>query len=713
MSGGVRDYLPLIKEVKREVISVCQENCFSNVLFLPGIKASKLYKQGSLGTEDQLWPPNYFGNDLKELFLDKDGKSIENVYTRDAIYEVGAPWIGDNIYKTFSEKLAVIKENGTINNYSIFAYDWRQNVEDIAQNGTSYPDGEIKSATASLISLAESSKSKKVTIIAHSNGGLLAKAIVQELEKRGLTEKVDKLVMVGTPQMGTPLAILSMLYGYDESALFGTLISRKDARSLAENMPGAYGLLPSAKYFERMQDPFITFNSLNTRYKDFIDAYGGKINSFSEFEDFLLGKGDDRKKPDDNELEKENILNERLFAQANEIHQRLDNWSVPQDIEVIQIAGWGLDTVSGIEYTEKEIFSCGFKIGTLVCLPSGKYEAIYDPKFTVDGDKVVVAPSALMLPEAPNVKRYWVDLWTYNDNNIPDRQHKNIFEINSIQQFISNIITENYKNVTLPENIFFQRPNPKDYINQSPHLRMSLYSPLDVHLYDSLGNHTGPKIINVDGKDTKILEENIPNSYYYEFGERKYIGFASGENIRVEMEGYATGTYTLKLEELKAIQEGEQLVAQASFANLPTTENSIISFEVPETGLAGMTALEADLDRDGENDYIIEKILGGEATILTTVEQISENIVRYFEENLITDIETRDFLQIKIREIMHIQEMIAKMDDKEKMKPKENQIKLLNKKIDDLILFIDGKLEKKILSPVKETLIRSLEYIKI
>ena len=155
-------------------------------------------------------------------------------------------------------------------------------------------------------------------------------------------------------------------------------------------MPGAYGLLPSEKYFDRTENPFISFLSSQTRYKNFIDAYGEKINSFDEFRDFLLGKIDGREKPEEDEVEKENVLNENLFDQANETHERLDNWTPPANVEVIQIAGWGLDTISGVNYTEKEEVECGSKLENGIeiryCEKRKKVHPIYEPKFTVDSD---------------------------------------------------------------------------------------------------------------------------------------------------------------------------------------------------------------------------------------------------------------------------------------------------------------------------------------
>jgi pimeloyl-ACP methyl ester carboxylesterase len=596
----------------------CIEDCHSNVLFLPGIKASRLYKEGALGTEDKLWLPNYFGSDLEELALDGDGKSVEDVYARDVLDEAVLPGAaGVNLYKTFLGKLSDLKADRTINDYEAFAYDWRQNVEDIVREGTPYPQSAMRSLSADLDALAQSSQSGKVTVIAHSNGGLLAKALMLELEKSGKADKVDKVVFVGTPQMGTPLAALSLLYGYDESLLAGTLISREDARALAENMPGAYGLLPSETYFDRMDEPFILFSSERTHYKAFRDAYGEGIDSFGELAAFLSGSEDGRTKPEKDDIEFENVLGRNFLDRAMETDRRLDAWTPPEGVEAIQIAGWGLDTIGGVEYVEKEKARCYAVNGKVSsCTGIGEYEPVYEPRFTVDGDKVVTAPSALMLPEASNVKRYWVDLWSYDDLFTIQREHKNLFEIDSLNQFLSSIINDSYSTEPLPE--FIKTSRPADYEGAKPKLRMSLYSPLDIHLYDSAGRHTGPKKIMVDGQERTVFEENILNSYYYQFGERKYVGFSGGESIRMEMDGYGEGSYTLKLEEVKQAEHGEETVFHTTFNHLPVTSDTTVSLDIPETGLADMAPLEADIDGDGAKDYTVKPVPNGTA-ILDTI----------------------------------------------------------------------------------------------
>jgi len=591
----------------------CTGVCPSNVLLLPGIKLSRLYTGGAHGTEDQLWPPNYFGDDLEDLELDADGKSIKPVYIKegDVLSGVGA----SDIYTSFLDRLEELKSAGTINEYESFAYDWRGNVEEVARSGSPGEHGQLRSAVEAALALAASSRSGKVTIVAHSNGGLLAKAILMELERQGLADRVDTVAMVGTPQMGTPIAMLSLLYGYDESVLFGTLIARDEARKLAEHMPGAYGLLPSREYLERTRESLVSFDATRTRYRAFTDAYGESIGDISEFGRFLAGQDDHRDKPDADDVERENVLPPSLLAEAWEMHERLDHWSPPSGIRVIQIAGWGIDTVSGVKYTEKSLERCYYSGSSLPsCVDEGKYEEIYEPTFTVDGDKVVTAPSALMMPETENVKRYWVDLFEYNDTNVPDRKHKDLFEINSVNTLLSRLIT--HENGELPD--FLKDSRPDDFVGAASRIRLSLYSPLDVHLYDAEGNHTGPTQEIVDGHTVTVFEEGIPNSAYLGLGERKYLSFSSGEPIRIELAGYDLGSYTLKLAEVRPTATGEETISETVFADLPTTDTARVRLDITAGGLEDLPALRADLEGDGTDDYTVEPVIGGTATLEPT-----------------------------------------------------------------------------------------------
>ncbi len=697
----------------------------SSVMFLPGIKASKLYKKGVLGSEDQLWPPNYFGNDVSELALDEDGGSINDVYTRDIIEEVGAPVIGNNIYKTFRANLNSLKENLTIDDYNLFAYDWRQSVEDVAGYGTPYEE-ETKSAVGELEKLAEDSQNKKVTIVAHSNGGLLAKAIVKRLEEMGKTEMVDKIILVGTPQMGTPKGVLSLLYGYDEEMIGGSLMNRAEARKLAENMPGAYGLLPSREYFNRLEEPLIDFSAVNpahnTRYKKFKEDYGESIGKgeFDEFQDFLTGEKDGRVKPAENEIESENILKKNLLEQADQTHQNLDSWNLPENIKLIQIAGWGLDTISGLSYAEKEKVKCYAAPGAKIpsCTGIGEYEPIYEPKWTVDGDEIVTTPSALMMSGNSNTEKYWMDLYRYNDVN-PDVDHSNILESDSINRFISDII-KNENQASLPE--YIKTSRPEDYANAKPRIRMSLHSPLDIHLYDEKNNHTGPKIItDENGNERTIFEENIPNSYYQQFGERKYVGFPEGQNIRIEMEGYGSGAYTLKLEEIALVGGNEKALSQTTFANLPVSEKTNVSFYIPEDGLSNVSEIRADFDGDEKIDYTVSPIVNGEATLpeayAMTPSIFRDSVEKYYQDGLIKGKSGKNVLLSGMKLIEEADKLLKMIEANPfiNWRAKKVLIAAIERQLEnqfDVMIKLVQKDKKNYAPAIKDILIEDLKFIK-
>jgi len=68
----------------------------NNVLFLPGIEASRLYRPDGNGT-NKLWEPDASA-DVPQLFLDANGSSAKSdIYTKDVVEEL--PVTGNNIYK--------------------------------------------------------------------------------------------------------------------------------------------------------------------------------------------------------------------------------------------------------------------------------------------------------------------------------------------------------------------------------------------------------------------------------------------------------------------------------------------------------------------------------------------------------------------------------------------------------------------------------------
>ncbi|MEK9186038.1 MAG: alpha/beta hydrolase, partial [Patescibacteria group bacterium] len=364
---------------------------YSNVAFLPGLQASRLYRQGVL-LEDQLWEPNR-DKDVEQLYLDpRTGDSNDQgIYTRDIIDEAYTELQGFNVYKKFIDFMNdELVGKGIIREWKALPYDWRLDFEDIIEKGV--VDGQdisYLSATdtpyiiSELNRLADTSPNGKVTLITHSNGGLVAKYLLKKLqdENNPLLQKIDKLIMVAAPQLGTPKAIEGLLHS-DKSQFgakeWGIFLDEERARELAENMQSAYNLLPSEEYFKRVESPVIEFKENVNHAYDFRALYGKEINSADELYKFLLGDNGARTEPDSNDEESPNVLKSNFLSKAINTHNTiLDNWIPPSSIEVIQIAGWGLDTIGGIRY------GCNFLICSSLSTLNRKL------LFTTEGDGTV------------------------------------------------------------------------------------------------------------------------------------------------------------------------------------------------------------------------------------------------------------------------------------------------------------------------------------
>ena len=581
-----------------------------SVLFLPGFEASKLYKQDvfncSINCEDQLWEPN-LNSDVRALFMNQDGKSLDDgIYTRDVMSEA---YSIANIYKSFLDKLEEMKSvDHSIADYSAVPYDWRLSYDDILDSGKKIPDGiSYLEATSSpyiiqeLKRLADNTQTDKITIVAHSNGGLLAKALLKRLEDTGnpLLQKIDKLILVAVPQLGTPQAIAGLLHGYNQEipASFAPLFfADQTARELGQNMIPAYNFLPSENYFTYVDTPVVTFDS---SLPSWLNHYGwDTIHSEVRLQTFLsdtFGKVDVSSADTDSPVS----LRENLLSEAQSVHDILDNWTIPAEIEVIEIAGWGIpSTVSGIKYTE----------GTLSLIKP-------EPTFTIDGDGTVVTPSALW-GNGGDVTRYWVDLGQYNKDkliisipvigNVFILDHKNILEVSELLDLIEEYLTSTSSPSILPQ--YLSASTPVRDIGNNDRLIYALHSPLTLDMYDNLSRHTGISTT------TGMIEEQIPGTYFLQFGESKYIFTDAGTPNRIFMDGYANGTFTFNIQEL----EGDTLIASTTFKDIPTTSYTKVTLDIQDD-INTVSPMLVDLDGDGDTDYDLEPKLNGVVTVPTYI----------------------------------------------------------------------------------------------
>jgi pimeloyl-ACP methyl ester carboxylesterase len=586
--------------------------CASNVLFLPGIEASRLYRPDYAGGTDQLWEP-YGDADGADLVLNPDGTATrEDVYTKDVIDNAYVP-IKGNVYKSFISSMDEMRSDDLINDWSAAPYDWRLSLDDILNGGRRFPDGRIyysgpNAATSSpyiiqeLRRLATSSKTGKVTIVAHSNGGLLAKRLTELLGPTESARLIDKLIFVAVPQVGTPQAIGAILHGYDQGlpvSWFPAALSASEARSLAANMSSAYNLLPSGDYFTQVDDPVITIDH-DPLLAPWRARYGDTIHSAELLHTFFTDQSREVL-PTNDALKSPIVANESLLDKAETAHStQLDNWTPPAGIALTEIAGWGEETLKTIIYYQGMMSTCTSYRADSTCAAIVETPSLeYKVKTVLDGDGTVVVPSALWTTGA---ERYWMNLKSYNGRvRINPEKHHNILEVDPLRTFIKNIIRGDIG--ALSQYDFISTSTPQND-NPETRLHFTLHSPLTLDLYDDLGNHTGISTT------TSFLEENVPGSRYKTFGELKYISVPSSIHAHILIRGYATGSFTLDVEET----QGSVITASTTFAGIPSSATTIATLTIPQGGgIANSSPLAIDENGDGHTDIMLAPKEGGVA----------------------------------------------------------------------------------------------------
>ncbi|MDO8521232.1 MAG: PxKF domain-containing protein [bacterium] len=591
--------------------AMCIENCNSNVLFLPGAEASRLYRPDYDGGTDQLWEPNA-ESDVSDLFLTDTGASIRSdIYTKDVIDEVNiAPIIRPNVYKSFLADLDAWKnDDHLIADYAVVPYDWRVDLEDLLEsghnvNGRIYYSGDLAATTTPFIiqelhRLAASSRTGKVTIVTHSNGGLLAKVLTQKLGASEAARLIDKIIFVGVPQAGTPQAIGALLHGYDQGLpkdWFSPFLSPEVARAFVKNTP-IYNLLPSADYFTFVDTPVARFDD-SPVLAEFRARYGNSIQSSDALRNFVT---DTRRlassTPDD--LAYPSVGNSVLYSSAETLHEMLDGWIPPDGVELYEIAGWGEDTLATIEYHSERYCE---RVASVVIQGRTNYYCAewgsrisYNPYEVVDGDGTVVTPSALWMPTSTGVAKYWVNLREYDRPFVVERKHADIFEVPELRMLTKNIVTGSEN----PSFEFISITQPVAEVDDD-RLRFVLHSPLHLSAIDADGN-----IVN-------SATSTIPGSRYKRYGEVQVLSVPLHTPVTLHLDGYASGSFTLDVAEI----DGNNITTSSTtILAIPSSTSTVATMSFSDGTLINAAPLVVDYDGDTITDFSLAPVIGETITL--------------------------------------------------------------------------------------------------
>ena len=365
---------------------------------------------------------------------------------------------------------------------------------------------------------------EKIDLIAHSMGGLL----VKEYLKQYGGNSIDKFIDVGTPHSGSPKALKILGYGDNigASILYGLFgLNTQKVKEISQNMPAVYQLLPSQKYFNDTGYYVLDMTNGNNRY------------DFEQTKDYLKSQG----------------RNSILVDRADEFHQEIDN---------LDPADYGVETYNFI--------GCGTPtIGQFYILEDGEHP-IYNIRM-INGDGTVPLKSAEAIS-------------AFNTYYVRDAQHATMPSTSGVKELIASILTEDSFNISSYSNMTMTStdcdiPNGK---------LVSFHSPIELHVYDSSGNHAGPDA-NSD------IENEISGVVYEEIGDNKFAFLPEGTDYIVKGNATDIGTFDARIQE---IINGE-VATTTLFTDIPLTLTTQAQFDIGAN-------IPAQIYLDNENDGVFE-----------------------------------------------------------------------------------------------------------
>ena len=349
--------------------------------------------------------------------------------------------------------------------------------------------------------IASSTKASKIDIIAHSQGGLVIKKLLFDLPE--YQNKIGKLIFLGTPHLGSPKSAKVLLYGDSMGVSFLRLgLDPNELKLIGVNMPAVYQLLPSKEYFKHSSGYFGTLET--PWFKDpKITLY-----DYETTKDKLKAEG----------------LNSTLLDKAESFHtMEYDNFDFSNtSIDTYNIMGCVSPTLNSM-LVKKRDFD----------------KLVYGP-----GDGTVPIFSASNTIATKNI--YFTNL---------DDIHGKMPSIDGVRQKIVNIITgSNLSTPSITDDVSECQFDGK---------QVSIHSPVDMHIYDSQGNHTGPL---PDGN----FENSIPGVAYDIIGEEKFAFLPAGQTFTIKLIATGSGIFSFNA----SIIENGQTTSTAHYNSIPISVTS-------------------------------------------------------------------------------------------------------------------------------------------
>jgi len=484
------------------------------LILIPGIGGSELKT-----TEMRIWSEDnghggmftnvYSANE--KIWLDTikvalpgedDYLDILRMQTDGVTSEANISLTGNLLPEAYQSAIDFFVANGYLLNHNLFVfpYDWRRDVG----LTTSLLDQKIQQ-------IKNQTGFQRVDIVAHSMGGLVARNYISDTAR---ALNVRKLFTIGTPHLGAVDFLKGITYGnclsIRDTKPICIGVSPSESRDVLQNMISGYELAPSQAYFN-----FYSGEDNNHPYPFRTEV---EPLNYVQIKTLLTNSG----------------YNTPLFNPSEVFHSLDQNLSNTNGVDVTLIAGSGKSTLGQI--IEE-------KTTSLLGVPY-----IQKDMMNINGDGTVPLMSASLVD-------YNKSLVLLGDAKVfyTNQDHGNLVTSGPALNLVKNILNGDNQ---LPDGVSMT----PYYFNGS---LFSVHSPVNINVYDSLGNHTGP---TADGN----FEANIPESSYDTLGDAKFIYLPDEGTYSIKVEATDQGSFDFKIRKY----ENNTVSDETLYKDIPLTTST-------------------------------------------------------------------------------------------------------------------------------------------
>ena len=630
------------------------------VVFVPGILGTEIKKGNELLWIDPLALTASINDEfLDEMQFDKNLSPInQNLSLAGVIKKKIVPlyWDYDYSQGLIDEFMAQgynANEGSEDQTFYTFPYDWRYGASGIYPKPDDVSQIDITNSVLlarQIEELAKISPTGRVDVIAHSLGGLIAKKYVLE---NGIP-KIGKLVFLGVPNLGAPLAGRALIAGTD-FGVFG--LNPQELKKISQNMPAAYDLLPSKSYFSA-KGSWLRI----VKETDRSGISESKNFDWTQTQIYLAGAG----------------ANNIAITNAANIHSdefdgdAIHEIMASKNIDSYNIAGCRSATFS-----------------TLLDMQDKKgVHRHYDFFEFANGDDTVPFESAN--------RKLAKDENTFY---VRDAKHGQMPSAAGIRQKIAGIISGN--NISLPNNKIITRDQLlNDYrLCRLMGIALRIDSPLAIEVLDQDGNI----IENVTGVGPK---NEIPGAMFEANNGKKFVYLPQNEDqqYKIKLQGEGDGFFTLTA---RAVTD-DTLQEPRVFSLLPVSKNLSGEIELSDQE----TTIKIDNDGDGAVDQTFSQ------DEVFTIGELIADFNRYVAAGLIKKPQSLVILaQLKILQkefaVLEKSQSNNRLSQNAKTAILAAQRALINRQIDLLIKEIQAMTNRGVVGQeVARALLSGLERVK-